>query len=139
MLTAALGFQPGMYATPQVPPPRGPRALIHFTASGHRVTGFAVGVLNAPCRGPITRRHKRGFIGGGGPFSAPIDTHGRFKIRINGARGGEVGTIKGRLEGSGATGTVSLTTHFFGVGILNPHGPSSCGVKKLRWAALRGL
>lgn len=53
VLTAVLGFQPGMYATPQVPPPRGPRAEIRFTASGHRVTGFAVGVLNAPCRGPI--------------------------------------------------------------------------------------
>ena len=75
---------------------------------------------------------------GRGPIPAPIDANGRFKIRINGARGGEVGTINGRLEGSSATGTGSLTTHFFGVGILNPGGPSSCGVKKLRWRALLG-
>lgn len=139
MLAAVLGFPPGMYATPQVQSPRGPKAEIRFTASGQRVTGFAVGVLNAPCRGPITRRHKAGFIGGGGPFSAPIDTHGRFKIRINGAHGGEVGRIRGRLNGSSATGTVSLRTHFFGVGILNRHGPSTCGVNQLRWTALRGL
>lgn len=111
MLAAVLGFQPGMYASPQVPPPRGPRAEIRFTAIGQRVTGFAVGVLNAPCRGPITRRHKSGFIGGGGPFSAPIDTHGRFNIRINGAHGGEVGTIRGR----------------------------TCGVRKPQWTAVRGL
>lgn len=139
MLAAVLGFQSGMYATAQVQPLRAPRAEIRFTTSGHRVTGFAVGVLNAPCRGPITRRHKSGFMGGGGPFSAPIDTHGRFKIRINGAHGGEVGRIRGRLNGSSATGSVSLRTHFFGVGLLNRHGPSTCGVRKLQWTALRGL
>jgi hypothetical protein len=129
------GFQTGNYASSPVLPPSGSAANIHFTAQRHRVIRFGIVVLRTPCHGPFARFHKSGALGGGGFFSGPIDNHGRFKIRIYESRGGETGTINGHLQGTTATGTVSLQTHFFLPSVPNPRGPSHCGVKNLAWTA----
>jgi hypothetical protein len=135
---ATAGFQPGIYPNPQ-PPPRlsRPFALFQITAGTRRVT-ITFGVVNAPCYGPITRRHESADIGAGGPFSAPIDRGGRFKIHINESHGGERGTFNGRLHGTTASGVESLEVRFFGViGVPNPKASDSCGVKNLAWSASR--
>jgi hypothetical protein len=134
---AAAGFQPGMYTSPPLPrPPTTTIAPVMFTAGTTRITDLTIGVINAPCHGPITRLRKSGFLGGGGPFSARIGSRGHFKIRVNEGHGGETGTITGRLHGTSATGTVSLNVRFFGLtGVPNPRGSSNCGVTNLTWSA----
>ena len=131
-LASGVSFRTGSYASARATSPR-----VSFTAGRKKLTKLYVSAVLAECSGPLAAtlaHHASAFAT---RLTASIKRDGSFSIAIHVPASVVTGTLSGRLQGSTASGTLSLSRRFDNAGLPSVIGLNSCVTGKLSWSAKR--